>query len=115
MRKRISSLLIAGIMTLGLTAGSAFADTTGTNITIDGTGTSYSAYRLLDLTTSLKDPDCHADGNHTDGCWNYAYTVNGKYSELLNTVIPDSADTDGTPGLSDAETVGYIEKMASRM
>lgn len=82
------------------------------DITIDGSASQYSAYRLLDLTTSLKNNCGHgADGDHTDECWNYAYTVNDTYRSILQEVCGDAADTNEDSSVSDAEIVSYIGTM----
>lgn len=66
-------------MALSLTVPALAAD-----ITIDGSGDQYQAYRLLNLTTSLKtDVDHTGDHTHTPACHNYAYTVNGTYRAAL--------------------------------
>ena len=57
-------------------------------ITIDGSGSAFAAYRLFNLTTSLKTGDTHEDGKHTSDCYNYSYTLNEKYRlPLLETLL----------------------------
>ena len=86
--KKVFTLVLALIMVMGLATTAMAA-----NITIDDddvTGAEYSAYRLLDLTTSLKASGhpTECDGTtHVSGCYNYAYTVNAKYRAALQTVI----------------------------
>lgn len=83
-------------------ASTAMADTTNkTNITIsDATnGDEFSAYRLLNLTTS-------AEGATT----NYSYTVNNKYQTVLKQAINElNGDAAGAP-TTDAEIIDYITK-----
>ena len=82
--KKLVSILLALVMVLcmGLTA---FAE--DATLTINGeAGRESAGYQLLNLTTSLKGDAHHpatCDGNHTDDCYNYAYTVNEKYREVL--------------------------------
>lgn len=92
MKQRIPSFLLAGLMALSLTVPALAAD-----ITIDGSGDQYQAYRLLNLTTGLKtDVDHTGDHTHTSACHNYAYTVNGTYRAALQAALPDTdADSDG--------------------
>lgn len=115
MRKTMTKSAIAMMMALMTTvpfAGAVEPEPTA-DITIDGSASQYSAYRLLNLTTSLKGDCAHgAEGEHTDECWNYAYTVNEKYRTVLQTVCGEEADTDGTPGVSDSEIIAYIGGMA---
>ena len=89
-------------------AGAVEARTT--DITIDdASSASYAAYKLLDLTTSLKDPDGHAGGgSHTDDCYNYAYTVSQKYRSVLQAACDKSADADGNSTIDDSEIISYI-------
>lgn len=89
-------------------AGAVEARTT--DITIDdASSASYAAYKLLDLTTSLKDPDGHAGGgSHTDDCYNYAYTVSQKYRSVLQAACDKSADADGNSTVDDSEIISYI-------
>lgn len=91
MKKRIPSFLLAGLMALSLTVPALAAD-----ITIEGQGNQYQAYRLMNLTTSLKTDVNHSAGDHvhTSACYNYAYTVNGTYRSALQAALP-TADDDG--------------------
>ena len=97
--KKLTSLLLALMMILGLsTTALAVSDTV--TLTIEDpyaasevslfanttAGREYVGYKLLNLTIGLK-TSAHPDGcdgnNHTDGCYNYAYTVNATYREVL--------------------------------
>lgn len=79
--KKIISIFLALAMILSLNA-TAFADD-NTILTIASVNREYNAYQLLTLTTSLKAGDSCSDGKHDDDCYNYAYTVNGKYREVF--------------------------------
>lgn len=79
------------------------------DLTINGVGTTstYNAYRLLDLTATLKATghDAHAEGQHEDSCYTYAYTVNSKYRDLLKYGMDDDTATDG-------EIVAYLRELS---
>lgn len=83
-------------------ASTAMADTTNkTDITISKAtnGDEFSAYRLLNLTTST-------EGETT----NYSYTVNNKYQTVLKQAIDElNGDAAGAP-TTDAEIIDYITK-----
>uniref|UniRef100_UPI003FF0CA74 isopeptide-forming domain-containing fimbrial protein n=1 Tax=Bifidobacterium adolescentis TaxID=1680 RepID=UPI003FF0CA74 len=82
-------------------ASTAMADTTAkTNITITdaAVGDQFSAYRLLNLTTSV-------EGGKT----NYSYTVNSKYEGVLKTAIDDLNGDEDAPS-TDAAIIDYITK-----
>jgi len=113
--KKLTSFLLAILMSFSLATAALAADPLAT-ITISGSGASFSAYRLLDLTTSLKDEtdavhNGHADGSHTEDCYNHSYTVNGKYRGILQTVCGATADTDSSLTVDDEEIVAYIGGM----
>lgn len=111
MKRRFLTGLLACTMAVSMFGATAFA----ANITIDGTATSYEAYRILDLTTTLK-ADCgHTEGqDHTDACYVYDYTVPAKYGEALRTAATNASldfdvSKDGT--VSDRELIDGIEKL----
>ena len=108
--KKIISVFLAMMMVLGLST-TAFAEgepAENTTIKIEapasGTGTTtartYKAYRLLNLETSHKeeghDYECPYDENdpdstHVDECYNYAYTLNADYADILKAEVYDHA------------------------
>lgn len=108
--KRVFSLVLTLILAFAL-AVPAFAtgvETVGENsITItnspiytlsDGTtkkGADYSGYLLMTLVTSQKCTDTH---EHESDCYNYAYTVNPKYTDILLKVI-NANKAEGTADL----------------
>lgn len=112
MKKRIPSFLLAGLMALSLTVPALAAD-----ITIEGQGNQYQAYRLMNLTTSLKTNVDHSAGGHvhTSACYNYAYTVNSKYTAALQAAMPDNEawDADGDHIASDDEILTYLGGLAN--
>lgn len=100
-RHFLSSLALAAALALSLVIPSFAA-----NITIDGAASGFNAYKLLNLTTSLKTPGCHADGEHNKNCYNFAYTVNEKYKTILQGVVQGGG---GAP--TDREIVKYISDL----
>ena len=93
MKKLVSVFMtIAMLLTLATTA---FA----TTLTINGeAGREYVGHKLLKLTTSLKTGEHHPttcdNVNHSDDCYNFAYTLNETYkavlqAEVFGNVVPD--------------------------
>lgn len=84
--KKFVSIFLTLALILSLSAVAFAAEDTSLTIT-NSEGRTYNGYKLLDLTTSLKTGDHHpaaCDGtNHSDDCYNYAYTVNEKYRGIL--------------------------------
>ena len=113
--KRFFSLVLTLILAFALAVpafatGSPedyYADPNGSNsITInnspvytlsDGTskvGADYSGYLLMTLVTSEKCTNTDPSHKHGSDCYNYAYTVNPKYTDILLTVINDNKADD---------------------
>ena len=124
--KKLTSILLVLMMILCM-GTTAFADETPTtNITInDADGRTYSGYQLLTLTSSHKTTVTSCGGNHTSECYNYSYTVKGKYREILQNEVYDNAvpefwTTDdpkpeadpGASGVTDAQILDYLSKLA---
>lgn len=120
--RKLLSILVALCMVFSLSA-TVFADTT-LNITSDEDNREYAAYKLLNLTTSLKTGEHHTshDGNHSDDCYNYSYTVNGKYRAVLqqevfehggNYLYTDSAKPATAAGITDKQILKYLENQES--
>ena len=89
--KKIISIFLAVVMILA-TSIPVFAGE-NTTLTINGeAGRKYDGYQLLNLTTSFKTGTHHAThtGAHTDDCYNFAYTVNGKYRSVLQKEVFDN-------------------------
>lgn len=110
MKRKLASILIAGLMIISLATTAIAAD-----ITIEGQGNQYQAYRLMNLTTSLKtDVDHTGVHTHTSACYNYAYTVNSKYTAALQAAMPDDEawDTNGDHIASDDEILAYLGGLA---
>lgn len=117
-KHKIASALLAGALLVGAGSQALAAD-----ITINGTGTEYKAYKLLGLTTSLKagtHDDC--DGTaHKDSCYNYSYSMSEKYRNYLKAAIQAvkadaPVDTDATlingmRDLTDTEVRAVADKL----
>ena len=122
MKKLISVFLaLAMILALGVTAFAA-EDTT---LTINGAaGREFVGYQLLDLTTSLKGEAHHTEheGDHSNDCYNYAYTVNEKYRAILQEEVLNNGRNElwvenGKPataaGVTDAQILSYLSYQTS--
>lgn len=88
--KKFVSILLALAMILALSTTAFAAE--NTNLTIsNSTGRTYNGYQLLNLTTSLK---CEETHNHETGCYNYAYTVNEDYEDILQALAENAGEDD---------------------
>ena len=117
--KKFASLLMVLVMIVAMSATVFAAETTPLTIT-NSDGRTYAGYKLLNLTTSLKDDAHHpatCTGEHTPDCYNYAYTVNDTYrailqEETLNNGRNELWVTTGKPataaGVSDAQILEYL-------
>lgn len=64
-----------------------------TNLTINGeAGRSYEGFKLLKLETGLKADHVEHEGNCTDDCYAYSYTVNAKYLAVLQAEVFENVD-----------------------
>lgn len=92
--KKLGALGIAGMVMAG-SAMPAFAAETDApdvpeitaNITIQGEGKSYAAYRLMDLETALVNGHEDHEGEHQDDCYAYKYSVNQAYNDAIRVVV----------------------------
>ena len=121
--KKLVSIMLAAVMIFALSI-SAFA-TENTKLTIENAdGRTYVGYKLLGLTTSLKTGEHHEEhtGDHSDDCYNYAYTVNEKYRSILQKEVFDNGGnylwTDaGKPateaGITDDQILKYLSNQTS--
>lgn len=82
--KKIMALLLSVVMILTMTT-IAFAAQTKITITGGDTGSEYSAYRLLNLTTSTT-------GTGENQKTNYSYTLNSIYESVLKTVTKKNTE-----------------------
>ena len=101
--KKLAAILltVAMVMSLNITVSAV----NSVNITVNNPiqGSTYSGYRLLDATTSLKVENCHAvDGGHSRDCYYIAYTVNDKYLDILKEV---------TRATTRREIIDYIQDL----
>lgn len=106
--RKLTSVLLILIMVLCMGTTVFADDTPTTNLTINNSeGRTYNGYQLLTLTTSLK---CdHAEGvAHEAACYNYAYTVNSKYEDILQAQAGENNDIiEYLNGLSSDTADGY--------
>ncbi len=105
--KKLAAFGLTTLMAISMTGITAFA----ADITVDGTGNGYNAYRLLNLTTSLKADHAEHAGAHENDCYNYAYTVNPDYRAMLQSNLGNDADTNNDGTISDAEILNAVENM----
>ena len=119
MKKFLSILMVlAMILAMSTTAFAA-------EVTINGEeGRVYNGYQLLELTTSLKGEDHHTahDGEHSDDCYNYAYTVKEKYRAVLqaevfanggNYLWHDGVKPTDAAKVTDAQILEYLNNQTS--
>jgi len=119
MKKFLSILMVlAMILAMSTTAFAA-------EVAINGEeGRVYNGYQLLELTTSLKGEDHHTahDGEHSDDCYNYAYTVNEKYRAVLqaevfanggNYLWHDGVKPTDAAKVTDAQILEYLNNQTS--
>lgn len=116
--KKLISIIMVLVMILAMST-TAFADTK-TTLTINGSeGRTYAGYQLLNLTTSLKQNHTAHDGAHSKDCYNYAYTVNGKYRVILQAEVFASETfwgsnkPDAAKDVTDAQIMAYLEAQSS--
>lgn len=110
--KRILALLFTCALSACLLAGPASA----ANVTMDGTASEYSAYRLLDLSQGLKPG--HTDGDACDITneaaaaehFAYKYTVNEKYAAAIAAGVTAANTTGNT--VDAADYVEFISNLA---
>lgn len=108
MKKKTLRFMTAA-MAMSMMLMPAISAQAAVNITVNGNAKEYQAYKLMNLTTSLKAGDTHEAGQHTKDCYNYSYTVNSKYADIMRAAAGNSADADGNGTVSDTELVGYVE------
>lgn len=109
--KKLVSIILALAMILALNIP-AFADTKIT-INTDGTRT-YNAYKLLNVTTSLTKgthPQGCDDTNHLEGCYNYAYTVNPAFENVLKTAL----EVDNETAIINALNTNDLQTVANKI
>ena len=122
--KKLVTVFLALAMILAMSIPAFAEDTTVTIQNPDGIARTYVGFQLLELTTSLKGDGHHTAhvGAHTDDCYNFAYTINGKYREILQaeTLAHGRNDlwvTTGVPatpaGVTDAQILDYLEYQTS--
>lgn len=127
MKKTIAILLtLALVLTMSVTAFAA-DETSLTIRNADGEVVrSYNGYMLLDLSISLKQGEHHPAAcngvDHADDCYNYAYTLNNKYSAILKDEVFSNAGSsfwgaEGKPAsaadVTDEQVLEYLASQTS--
>lgn len=122
--KKLISILLALAMMLSLSAVAFAAENGDATMSITGGDRTYNGYKLLNLTVSLKGDEHHPEGcngNHSDDCYNYAYSVNPKYRAILQaetfanagaSLWGSSKPADAT-GVTDAQILEHLSKQSS--
>ena len=123
--KKLVSIFLALVMILAISVPAFAAEDTTLTINDDGTR-QYAGYKLLNLTTSLKTSEHHPTScdnvNHSSDCYNYAYSVNAAYREILQNEVFDNGGNylweDGTKpavatAITDAQILKYLSNQTS--
>ena len=123
--KKIVSIFLTLALILSLSAVAFAAENSDATMSITGGDRTYNGYQLLTLTVSLKGDKHHptaCDGiNHSDDCYNYAYSVNEKYRTILQietfnnagaSLWGSSKPADYT-GVTDAQILEHLSKQSS--
>lgn len=103
----------------GVILSSMVVPTMAATITMDGTGSEFKAYKLMNLSTSLKSTCTHLDETgalkdgekHDDTCYAYRYEVNTKYADALKAVAKSDWDKNTDGAYSDAELLDGIKSL----
>ena len=123
--KKLVSIFFSLVMILAISIPVFAAENTTLTINDDG-NRQYAGYKLLNLTTSLKTGEHHPNTcdnvNHSSDCYNYAYTVNAAYREILQNEVFNNGGNylweDGTKpavatGITDAQILKYLSNQTS--
>ncbi len=123
--KKFLSILMVLAMILAMSTTVFAAENTAITINDDG-DRQYAGYILLNLTTSLKTGEHHPNTcdnvNHSSDCYNYAYSVNAVYREILQNEVFDNGGNylweDGTKPavatvITDAQILKYLSNQTS--
>ena len=123
--KKFLSILMVLAMILAMSTTAFAAENTTLTINDDG-NRQYAGYKLLNLTTSLKTGEHHPNTcdnvNHSSDCYNYAYSVNAAYREILQNEVFDNGGNylweDGTKPavatvITDAQILKYLSNQTS--
>ena len=123
--KKFVSILLTLVMILTMNVCVLAAENTTLNINDDG-NREYAGYQLLNLTTSLKTGEHHPNTcigeNHSSDCYNYAYTVNEVYREILQKEVFDNggnylweggAKPAAATDITDAQILKYLDNQTS--
>ena len=116
---RVKKILASALMT-GAMLSTMVAPAMAATITMDGTGSEFKAYKLMNLSTSIKSTCTHLDeetgalkegAKHTDDCYAYRYEVNSKYADALRAVALSDWDKNSDGVYSDAELLDGLRAL----
>lgn len=90
---KILAVLLAIVMTIALACTVLAADPI--TVTINGDGSKYVAYKLMDAPAAITCGNTEADHVHSDACYTYAYSLNSAYASYVKAALSlDSTATD---------------------
>lgn len=123
--KKLISILLALALILSLSAVAFATENGDATMSITGGDRTYNGYKLLNLTVSLKGEEHHPEGcdgtNHSDDCYNYAYSVNEKYRTILQIETFNNAGASlwgankpaDASGVTDEQILEHLSKQSS--
>ena len=107
--KKLVSIFLALAILLAVSIP-ALADT---NISFGTNDRTYEGYKILNVTTSLKPGDSCADA-HNPTCYNYAYTVNTKYIDILRAEVFNAGGEDLPDTAAEVTEQDIIDYLAAK-
>ena len=120
MKKRTLQKMLSGILCgaalLGSSCLPAFAASGTTTITVNGDTNAWKAYRLLNVTSSLKANCGHGSSGHVNSCYIHYYNINSKYGTALRNAAADARlnfDENGDGTVSDNELLVGLQNMGA--
>ena len=122
--KKLTAILLTLALILSMSITAFAAGNGNTTMSITDGDREYNGYQLLTLTVSLKGEEHHpegCDGNHTDDCYNYAYSVNEKYRAILQAETFANAGASlwgankpaDASGVTDTQILEHLSKQSS--
>lgn len=109
--KKFITVFLALAMIFAMSTFAFAAD--NTTLTINGAdGRVYEGYKLLNLETGLKADHVAHEGNCTDTCYAYSYTVNENYLAVLQVEVFENVD--GFEAAADVTEGDILDYLASK-
>lgn len=94
--KKIFAILLVVVMTFALASTALAVD-----VTINGSADEYQAFQLMTAKSALTCTNTDTDHTHNDReCYTYDYTVNTKYSSVIQSVTETSSDAAAIDAIS---------------